>query len=273
MAFEFEQAQEFSQPEQIAMLSRAFRKKGKPVVLVPLGKGIHAGHCALLRAARRTPGAVVVAAIESGVEARDVLLAERVDAVWTYSFEQLWPKGQRTLIGARDSQMEDPELLAEELTRLITLINVVGPSDVVVGEKDYELLVNVQHVVTDLHIPVAVHSVPTVRTQEGLAMSLRNVEVAESERDKAAALSAALTAGAFAAENGAEEVLKVTREVLEAAGVTPCYLEVRGLDLGPAPTLGDARLFLAADISGVHLADNVGLPLGVGFKNVEAVEA
>ena len=104
-------------------------------------------------------------------------------------------------------------------------------------------------------------------------MSLRNTNVPAAAREQAAALSAALTAGAHAAEAGAEQVREVAAEVLSAAGVEPEYLEVRGRDLGNPPAEGDARLLVAATIGGVRLIDNVGLPLGIGFNNIEEHEA
>ena len=142
-------------------------------------------------------------------------------------------------------------------------------SDVVVGEKDYELMRALQSAITDLHLPVKLHGVPTVRMPDGLALSLRNTRVEESARDQALALAAALTAGAHSAEHGADAVLSVARTVLEEAGVDVDYLEVRGLDLGDAPEQGDARLLVSAVVGGVRLTDNVGLPLGIGFRNIE----
>ena len=59
-------------------------------------------------------------------------------------------------------------------------------------------------------------------------------------------------------------------ERLKAAGVEPAYLELRDLAMREAPVEGDARLLAAVDLGGVRLTDNVGLPLGVGFKHVEA---
>lgn len=100
-------------------------------------------------------------------------------------------------------------------------------------------------------------------------MSLRNADVAPEAREQASALSAALTAGAYAAESGAEEVVRVAREVLAAANVEPEYVELRGRDLGEAPAEGDARLFIAATVGGVRLIDNAGVPLGIGFRNLE----
>lgn len=269
MTFTPGQATEYREPEKIATLARAFRKIGRPVVLVPLGAGIHAGHVALIRAAKQARGAVVVVAVEDNVDA-EVLLAEGVDAVYRYSASALWPKGIRTVIEALNHGLEPVGELSVELTRVLTLHNLVGPSDLVLGEKDYELLIAVQHAVTDLHLPVKIHSVPTVRNRDGLAMSLRNPKVSAVDRDRALVLSAALTAGAHAAEEGADKVLAVAGAVLAAAGIEAEYLELRALDLGEAPVAGDARLLVAATIGGVRLLDNVGVPVGIGFRNIES---
>ncbi|EEI17964.1 hypothetical protein HMPREF0298_0229, partial [Corynebacterium lipophiloflavum DSM 44291] len=58
------------------------------------------------------------------------------------------------------------------------------------------------------------------------------------------------------------------RGVLDAAGVSPDYLQLRSLGFGPAPAQGDARLLGAITLGGVRLIDNVGVPVGVGFKNI-----
>lgn len=268
MTFTPGQATEYREPTEVATLARAFRKIGRPVVLVPLGAGLHAGHVSLIRAAKRIRGAVVVVAVHEDVEA-GVLQTEEVDAVFRYSTTSLWPKGIRTVVEALDHGLESAGELSVELTRVLTLHNLVGSSDLVLGEKDYELLIAVQHAVTDLHLPVRIHSVPTVRNRDGLAMSLRNPKVSTEDRDRALVLSAALTAGAHAAESGADAVLEVAGSVLAAADIEVEYLELRGLDLGEAPAEGDARLFVAAKIGGVRLLDNVGVPVGIGFRNIE----
>lgn len=262
MSFALGQATEVDEAR-VRLISSAFKKTGKPIVLVPLGKGVHAGHVAMVRAAQAVRGAVVIVAIEESVE--DVSLLAGVDAVWRYADAPL-----RTRVLPQDHELEDVGLLAEELTRTLRLINTVAPHQVIVGEKDYELMLAVHQGLRDLGLDVRVQGVPTVRMPDGVAISLRNADVPEDARAAAGALSAALTAGAHAAEAGAEKVLEVASSVLAAAGVEPEYLEVRGRDLGPAPEQGDARLLVAATIGGVRLTDNVGLPLGVGFKNIEA---
>lgn len=345
MSFELGKATRVSDAKHIRMVASAFRKQGKPVVLVPLKAGVHAGHLSLIRAAKSIRGAVVIvaysgrgheqakttAARDAGTSAAasasftesysqdialDIAMLERagVDAVFEYTEESLWPRGLRTTILPVESHLESPEYVGREIAWVLALVGVVGPSHVIVGEKDYEVLVGLQRAVNELHIPVKLQGVPTVRTPEGIPMSLRNAWVAPEEREAVAAMSAALTAGAYAAEGGAEKVLEATHAVLEAAGVEPEYVELRGLDLGPAPEQGDARLFVAVEVrrdqkvagggqagvgqtdsgqagggqvnggqvnsgwpSGgrsrdgyVRVMDNVGMPLGIGFKNIEA---
>ena len=265
------QATVVTELDMISKVGSAFKKTGAPVVLVPLGRGVHAGHIALVRAAKAIRGAVVVVAITSEDEDDlNALRTESVDVIWQYTDDKLWPKGQHLQLAAKQEALEPADELSDALTRNLALIGALAPSDVVVGEKDYELLIALNQAIRDFHIQVRLQGVPTVRMPDGLALSLRNMDVVESARDKASTLSAALTAGAHAAEAGAEQVLEVVNTVLDAAGIEPEYVELRGLDLGPAPEIGDARLLVAANIGGVRLTDNVGLPLGIGFRNIEA---
>ena len=277
MSLKMGQATVVSEVDRIRMVGSALRKTGRPVAFVPLTTGVHAGHIALVRAARRIRGAVTVVALqEPRGEDVDLLRAEGVDVIWDYTPEKLWPHGRRITISPRDAADFPAGLepdLSGELTLYLTLMMALSPTDVLIGEKDYELLLAIHHAVQALHLGVRVQGVPAVRMPDGVVMSLRNTRVPEDKREDVAALSAALTAGAHAAEAGAEKVREVAAGVLEAAGVEPEYLEVRGRDLGEPPAEGDARLLVAATIGGVRVIDNVGLPLGIGFTNIEEHEA
>lgn len=299
MSFAFGQATYFHLAD-IARFSRVMQKTGKSLHLVVLGQDIHAGHRVLLRTAQQL--GVVVAAVElphvdagdagdtapgaqahatnQGVPSRqlnpelmDVLREAGVDAVVPYTREpgekdSLWPQGLRTQITPPEG-LEDSSALAEALTVHLSLLHAVGPDSIIAGEKDYEFLLRLQQAITDLHLAVKVQGVPTVRMPDGLAMSLRNTEIPVEHREKAVALSAALTAGAHVAERGAQAVLETAQDVLAAAGVQPDYLELRARDFGPAPQEGDARLLVAATFGGVRLIDNVGVPVGIGFRNLD----
>ena len=299
MSFAFGQATHFHLAD-IARFSRVMQKTGKSLHLVVLGQDIHAGHRMLLRTAQQL--GVVVAAVElphvdaadagdtaPGAQAHainqgapsqqlnpelmDVLREAGVDAVVPYTREpgekdSLWPQGLRTQITPPEG-LEDSAALAEALTVHLSLLHAVGPDSIIAGEKDYEFLLRLQQAITDLHLAVKVQGVPTVRMPDGLAMSLRNTEIPVEHREKAVALSAALTAGAHVAERGAQVVLETAQDVLAAAGVQPDYLELRARDFGPAPQEGDARLLGAATFGGVRLIDNVGVPVGIGFRNLD----
>lgn len=263
MAFEPGQAVVVTDEKLLATYGRAFRKVGKSVVAVPLGDAIHGGHVELIRAAKSLLGSYVVVTY-SGKDVPEVFAEEKVDVV----FHGALATSVRVDSGVEP--LENPEDTQREVASILATINATHATDVVLGEKDFEVLVATQYAVSGLRIECKLHSVPTVRTPDGLALSNRNVRVAVDKRDAALALSAALTAGAHAAEHGKARVLEAARGVLEAAGVDPAYLELRDLAMREAPEEGDARLLGAVDLGGVHLTDNVGLPLGVGFKHVEA---
>lgn len=251
------------------------RTTGKSLQLVVLGSDIHAGHRVLLRTAKQRGVAVVAVELvdELRPEIMEILREAEVDAVVPYTrtpghTESLWPQGLRTQITPPDG-LEDSAQLAQALTTHLSLLHAVAPEAIIAGEKDYELLLRLQQAITDLHLDVKVQGVPTVRMPDGLAMSLRNTAIPETDREKALALSAALTAGAHVAERGKEAVLSTAADVLKAAGVQPDYVELRARDFGPVPEEGDARLLVAATFGGVHLVDNVGVPVGIGFRNLD----
>lgn len=274
MSFAFGQATLFHLAD-IARFSRVMRTTGTSLQLVVLGSDIHAGHRVLLRTAKQRGVAVVAVEVadELRPEIMESLREAEVDAVVPYTrtpghTESLWPQGLRTQITPPDG-LEDSAQLAQALTTYLSLLHAVAPETIIAGEKDYELLLRLQQAITDLHLDVKVQGVPTVRMPDGLAMSLRNTAIPETDREKALALSAALTAGAHVAERGKEAVLSTAADVLKAAGVQPDYLELRARDFGPAPEEGDARLLVAATFGGVHLVDNVGVPVGIGFRNLD----
>ncbi|MGB6051967.1 MAG: pantoate--beta-alanine ligase, partial [Rhodococcus sp. (in: high G+C Gram-positive bacteria)] len=152
------------------------------------------------------------------------------------------------------------------LTVVAKLLQIAAPHAAYFGEKDYQQLTLIRQMVRDLNFEVKIFGVPTVREQDGLALSSRNRYLDPHQRDAATALSAALVAGAHAAAGGAEQILSTARGVLDAVpDVEVDYLELRGVDLGPPPERGDGRLLVAARVGTTRLIDNVGVAVGTGF--------
>lgn len=269
----------------ISQVTRAMRKTGRPVVLVPTMGALHEGHLELVRAAQSLPRAVVVVSIfvnplQFG-EGEDFdayprtldddvakLKAIGCELVFAPTAREMYPNGFRSTVqpGPLADELEGatrPGHFAGALTVVNKLFNITNCTDAIFGEKDYQQLALMQQMVTDLNMPVQLHGVPVIREADGLAMSSRNRYLSDAERELAVTLSAALTAGAHVGDHGAEAVLSTARAVLgERPEVDVDYLELRGPGLGPAPEEGEARLLVAARVGTTRLIDNVGVLLG-----------
>lgn len=274
-------------PTVVSAVSKALRGVGRQIALVPTMGALHAGHIHLVRQAKRT-GAVVFVSIfvnplqfgegedldayprtlDADVE---LLASEGVEIVFAPSVSDMYPAGPRTTVlpGPLGSEMEGasrPTHFAGMLTVVTKLLQITSPHTAFFGEKDYQQLTLIRQLVRDLNFDVKIFGVPTVREQDGLALSSRNRYLDDAQRSAAMALSAALVAGAHAAPGGAEVILATAGEVLAAVPeVKVDYLELRGVDLGPAPERGDGRLLVAATLGTTRLIDNVGVAVGTGF--------
>jgi pantoate--beta-alanine ligase len=275
----------YSKPRDVTDVTRALRHTGRRVMLVPTMGALHDGHLALVRAAKRVPGSVVVVSIfvnplQFGAgedldayprtldDDLQLLRGEGVEAVFAPTAAAMYPTGLRTTVqpGPLAAELEGeprPTHFAGVLTVVAKLLQIVRPDRVFFGEKDYQQLVLIRQLVADLNIDVEVVGVPTVREADGLAMSSRNRYLDPVQRELAVALSAALTAGAHAATDGAQAALDAARAVLDATpGLVLDYLELRDAELGPVRDSPSGRLLVAARIGTTRLLDNVSIQIG-----------
>ena len=275
----------YPKPRDVTEVSRAVRHAGRRVMLVPTMGALHDGHLTLVRAARRVPGSLVVVSIfvnplqfGAGEDLQtyprtldadlEMLRAEGVEVVFTPAVEAMYPDGLRTSVqpGPLAGELEGaarPTHFAGVLTAVLKLLQIVRPDRAFFGEKDYQQLVLIRQMVTDLNIDVQVVGVPTMREPDGLAMSSRNRYLSAAEREQAGALSAALLAGMYAASSGAEAVIDAARAVLdEVPAIDVDYLELRGTGLQPAPDSGLGRLLVAARLGTARLLDNIAVDIG-----------
>lgn len=182
----------YSAPGDVADVSRALRLTGRRVMLVPTMGALHEGHLALVRAAKRVPGSVVVVSIfvnpmQFGAgEDLDAyprtpdddlaqLRAEGVEIAFTPTTAAMYPDGLRTTVqpGPLAAELEGgprPTHFAGVLTVVLKLLQIVRPDRVFFGEKDYQQLVLIRQLVADFNLDVAVVGVPTVREADGLAV-------------------------------------------------------------------------------------------------------
>jgi pantoate--beta-alanine ligase len=275
----------YQDPAALSVVTRTVRRAGRPVVLVPTMGALHAGHRALIQAARAVPEASTVVSIfvnpaqfdspdDLGCYPRTleadlaVCRDEGVDLVFAPTVEAMYPPGSDITVvpGALGAELEGasrPGHFTGVLTVVAKLFGIVAPDRAFFGEKDYQQLVLIERMVTDLRVDVAVVGVPTVREVDGLALSSRNVHLDTAARSAAVALPAALLAGARAGPQGGDAVLAAARKVLASEpAIALDYLALRDPQLGPAPVRGPARLLLAATVGTIRLIDNVCLNLG-----------
>ena len=271
-------------PHAVSEVSRALRHTGRRVMLVPTMGALHEGHLALVRAAKRVPGAVVVVSIfvnplQFGVNEDldayprtldadlELLRGEGVEVVFAPTASAMYPDGSRTTVhpGPLGSELEGasrPTHFAGMLTVVLKLLQIIRPDRAFFGEKDYQQLVLIRQMVADLNVDVRIVGVPTVREADGLAMSSRNRYLNPEDREQAGALSSALLAGMYGAAAGVAAALDAARAVLdEVPAIEVDYLEVRGPQLEPAPPYGPARILIAARLGGTRLLDNIAVDL------------
>ncbi|WP_422628629.1 pantoate--beta-alanine ligase [Rhodococcus sp. (in: high G+C Gram-positive bacteria)] len=275
------------EPAALTKVTRALRGVGRTVALVPTMGALHSGHLELVRQAKLT-GAVVVVSIfvnplqfgenedldayPRTLDADLALLRDAgVELAFVPTVSAMYPDGRRTVIhpGPLGADLEGgsrPTHFAGMLTVVAKILQIVAPNTAYFGEKDYQQLALIRQMVADLNFDVRIVGVPTVREQDGLALSSRNRYLDETQRATATVLSAALVAGAHAAAGGATAILDAARAVLASApDIELDYLEVRGADLGQPPERGDGRLLVAARVGTTRLIDNVGVAIGTGF--------
>ena len=269
---------------------RSWRAFGETVAVACVGRSLHEGHLALVRAARGEADRVlaVVArwhddgpggrpepgAGEEGfdeIEAAERLEDAGADAVYLPSAQSLFPPNpglEITLRGLTDVLCgEDrPERFEGFALACTRLLGQAQADVVVMGERDWQRLAILRRVALALDLPTEVRSAPTERDEDGVAWAEGAQDLAGEDREAAVRLWRELRRAAAAIDAGAgvDETLDAAADALAEAGA-----EVDSLDLRDAETLVEvdgpdparpARIFAAIEIGDLRLIDNV--PLG-----------
>ena len=257
------------------------RSDGSRIALVPTMGALHAGHIALIEAAKR-PGTRVVASIfvnpkqfgpneDLSRYPRKELADTRMlneagcDLLWMPPVEIMYPEGFATNVsvaGVSDGLdgAARPGHFDGVATVVTKLFNQVRPDLAYFGEKDFQQLAVIRRMVADLDMGIEIIGVPTQREDDGLALSSRNIYLDEAERAKAVALPRALGVAARAIQKGddAEAALAVARESLIAAGFVIDYVELVDAETLGRPDAGrPRRLVAAARLGQTRLIDNL----------------
>jgi len=264
------------------------RRQGHSIALVPTMGALHEGHLSLIRHARAHSDAVVVSLFVNPSqfnerpdleryprsEERDAELAAAAgaDVLFAPSVEEVYPRGFATAVEVLGltERLEGAARGASHFRGVTTVVTkllcMAMPEVAYFGQKDAQQIAVIRRLVADLNLPVRIESLPTVREPDGLAMSSRNGLLSTSERRRASAIPAALSAAServAAGERVGTVLLDSAAAQMRALGVEPEYVAlVDPNTFEPIETLvGSGLLLLAARVGEVRLIDNVVLEL------------
>ena len=253
------------------------------IAMVPTMGALHAGHVALVDAARARGCQVVVSIFVNPTqfglnedldayprrEAADVAMLEAAGAalLWAPDVATMYPQGFATSISVSGvSERWDgaarPGHFAGVATVVAKLLQQVRPDIACFGEKDYQQLAVIRRLVADLDMGIEIVGVPTQRDDDGLALSSRNTYLTPDERAAALALPRALGEARTAIERGGDvaRALSAAAARLAKAGfdLIDYIALVDAATLEPVDRLdGQARLLAAAKIGRTRLIDNL----------------
>jgi pantoate--beta-alanine ligase len=240
------------------------------VGLVPTMGALHAGHIALVRAARRECDTVVASLFVNPSQFNDpadlaayprdeaadshIFSQAGVDYLFAPAVEEIYAADHATWVSVEGPAVDlegahRPGHFRGVATVCLKLFSIVGPRLAFFGQKDAQQVAVVTQMVHDLNVPVEIRVVPTVRDPDGLALSSRNARLSPEERVRAQAIPRALDAGLAASRAGQDPVAAARGEL---TGLEIDYVELARFN-------GHPTLAIAARAGRTRLIDNVRL--------------
>ena len=260
-----------------------WRKADETIAMVPTMGALHEGHLSLIDVGRQNGATKTIVSIfvnpkQFGpgedfdayprTEPQDAKkLGNLADLIFAPNGAEMYPEGYATTVSVKGvtNTLEGearPTHFDGVATVVAKLLLACGPDLAVFGEKDYQQLLTIRRMVTDLAIPVKIVGAPILREEDGLAMSSRNVYLTEAERTAAGQLNIILQEAADTISKGAaiETACNSAQQKLLDLGFTQVdYLTVRDtVSLAPVAKLDrEARILVAAKIGKPRLLDNM----------------
>ncbi|MCF4980405.1 pantoate--beta-alanine ligase [Pseudomonas sp. ICMP 8385] len=267
------------------------RSAGKRIGFVPTMGNLHAGHATLVTRAAEQADFVVASIFVNPLQFgagedldkyprtlaadQEKLLVAGCNLLFAPTVDEMYPGGMTVQTRVSVPQLSEglcgasrPGHFEGVATVVSKLFNMVQPDLAVFGQKDYQQLAVIRAMVRDLNMPIQIIGEPTVRAEDGLALSSRNGYLTQEQRAIAPVLYRSLSHIAAAIENGERDYAKLRTEQIqhiEAAGLRLDYLEVRqGQHLRPATAEDrDVVILVAAYLGATRLIDNLHLNLSV----------
>jgi pantoate--beta-alanine ligase len=226
------------------------RKAGNPIAFIPTMGALHQGHLTLVEAGQQSGALTVVSIFVNPTQFNDLkdlekyprtperdlelLLGVQCDAVFMPEVSEMYPSGKSLTVhldfGTMEKVMEGkfrPGHFNGMATVVKRLLDIVQPSQLYMGQKDYQQLSIVRQMLHLLGSTVELVMVPTVREKDGLAMSSRNVRLSAEMRQKAPFLYEILSkTAALVSEGNVRSLEQTAMEKLKYEGFDPEYVEI-----------------------------------------------
>ena len=264
-------------------LVKEWKRQGLSIGFVPTMGYLHEGHLALVRRARELSDRVVVSIFVNPIQfapgedyqryprdlERDKALLEKegVDVLFAPTAQEMYPPEFQTYVEVKElssglcGRYRTGHFIGVA-TVVLKLFNIVQPDIAVFGEKDYQQLKVIQRMVQDLNLDVKIISHPTVREEDGLAMSSRNTYLSPEERKSAIALYKALNLAEELINQGERRVATLKEKLKEFIESYP-YTKVQYIEFVHPETLKEVErvdeptlLALAVFVGKARLIDN-----------------
>lgn len=260
------------------------RGDGRRIALVPTMGNLHAGHLALIGAARERCAHVVATIFVNPLQFgpgedferyprtfetdMEKLLAAGCDTLFAPTVNEIYPGGPRSQTLVSVPELSElycgaarPGHFNGVATVVCKLFNLVAPQEAFFGLKDYQQLLIIRRMVKDLCLPIAIRGVPIQREASGLALSSRNAYLSAGEKALAPALYAQLCstrADLLAGASRFTDLEQAAQKRLESLGMKVDYYNIcHAHSLLPAtPYDKDLVILAAVWLGGTRLIDN-----------------
>lgn len=271
-----------SSVQEIRKLVSGYRTAGDSIGLVTTMGALHDGHMALISSARHGNDRVVATIFVNPSQFGDpsdfekypsdnerdieLLKSEGVDVLFMPDVETMYPVGDETIV--ETTKLANilhgkvrPGHFRGVTTIVARLFNIILPDQAYFGEKDYQQLQVIKRMVSDLHFPLNIISVPTVREEDGLAMSSRNVRLSDEDRKAAIVLSAALDHAELVAKEKTtiESLEKIIRNKINseprATLLAVDIVEASSLKAVSGEITTDIAIMISCEFGGILLID------------------
>ncbi len=220
----------------------ATREAGKKIAFVPTMGFLHEGHVALMREGKRRGDYLVVSIFVNPTQfgvgedyedyPRDLegdtekVSSAGGDIIFAPSVKEMYPSGYQTFVAVEKVTQNlcgasRPTHFQGVTTVVAKLFNIVKPHVAIFGEKDYQQLVTIRQMTRDLNFDIEIIGMPTIREEDGLAMSSRNKYLSSEERKQALCLVSALNQVEKLFQGGEKNSKKLIARAAEIIRVQP----------------------------------------------------